>query len=102
LSGTSMATPHVSGVAALVWSHFPTKSAFEIRTALESTADDLGTAGRDNSYGYGLVNAKRAYDFLSCMPICRDSPLGWYDIEGPTYSCSWYSRGKDSVNRDTI
>lgn len=60
--GTSMATPHVSGVAALVWSYFPTCSASQIRTTLINSAQDLGAAGRDTKYGYGLVQAKAAYD----------------------------------------
>ncbi|WP_160152243.1 S8 family serine peptidase [Microbulbifer sp. ALW1] len=64
-NGTSMATPHVAGVAALVWSHFPSCSASEIRSALTSTAEDLGTAGRDNAYGFGLVKAKDAVDYLT-------------------------------------
>jgi subtilisin family serine protease len=59
--GTSMATPHVSGVAALVWSHFPDCTGEQIRTTLNNTAKDLGAAGRDNLYGYGLVQAKAAY-----------------------------------------
>lgn len=63
--GTSMATPHVSGVAALLWSAFPGKSNAEIRAALQNTAQDLGAAGRDSYYGYGLVQAKAAYDALS-------------------------------------
>lgn len=63
-NGTSMATPHVSGVAALVWSHFDTLSNVDIRNALAATAEDLGAAGRDNSYGYGLVQAKAAVDHL--------------------------------------
>ncbi|MGH9509402.1 MAG: S8 family serine peptidase, partial [Terriglobales bacterium] len=56
--GTSMATPHVAGVAALVWSHYPTCTNVEIRQALRTTAQDLGPAGKDNAYGYGLVQAK--------------------------------------------
>ena len=64
-NGTSMATPHVAGVSALVWSHFPSCSASEIRSALTSTAEDLGTAGRDNAYGYGLVQAKAAVEYLT-------------------------------------
>jgi len=64
LSGTSMASPHVAGVAALVWSHFQSSSAIEIRNALFNSAEDLGTPGRDNYYGHGLVNAKAAYDLL--------------------------------------
>jgi len=63
-SGTSMATPHVSGVAALVWSLYPEKTAVEIRAALQDSALDLGRSGRDNSYGYGLVDAGNAVQFL--------------------------------------
>ncbi len=63
--GTSMATPHVSGVAALVWSHFPDCTGEQIRNALNKTAEDLGAAGRDVEYGYGLVQAKAAYDRLA-------------------------------------
>ena len=63
--GTSMASPHVAGVAALVWSHHPGKTNAEIREALQNTALDLGSAGKDNSYGYGLVQAKAAVEYFS-------------------------------------
>jgi len=63
-NGTSMATPHVSGVAALVWSANPSWTNAEIRDALDATAEDLGAAGRDVAYGYGLVQAKAALDYL--------------------------------------
>ncbi len=62
--GTSMATPHVSAVAALVWSANPSWTNVQIRDALAQTALDLGAAGRDNATGYGLVQAKAALDFL--------------------------------------
>ncbi|NUQ78119.1 MAG: S8 family serine peptidase [Polyangiaceae bacterium] len=62
--GTSMATPHVSGVAALVWSFNPSWTNAQIRSALTATAEDLGAAGRDSSFGYGLVQAKAALDYL--------------------------------------
>jgi len=62
--GTSMATPHVSAVAALVWSAKPTATNAQVRDALYATAIDLGTAGRDDSYGNGLVQAKAAMDLL--------------------------------------
>ena len=58
--GTSMATPHVSAVAALIWSCHPTKTSQQIRNALTSTALDRGAPGRDNSYGFGIVQAKTA------------------------------------------
>lgn len=61
-NGTSMATPHVSAVAALVWSYFPKCSADQIRNTLDKSAQDLGAPGRDPYYGYGLVQAKAAYD----------------------------------------
>jgi serine protease len=63
--GTSMATPHVAGVAALVWSHYTQCSAAQIRNALTATAEDLGSTGRDVYYGHGLVQAKAMYDALA-------------------------------------
>ncbi|GIU44369.1 peptidase S8 [Shewanella sairae] len=67
-NGTSMATPHVSGVATLVWGYHTQCSAEQVRSALKATADDLDTAGRDNKTGFGLVNATaaRAYLDQSC------------------------------------
>lgn len=62
--GTSMATPHVAGVAALVWSHHLGCTNIDIRNALRASAEDLGVTGRDDYYGYGLVKAKAASDFL--------------------------------------
>jgi serine protease len=62
--GTSMAAPHVSGVAALLWSARPSLSAAEVRKLLEDSARDLGPAGHDATYGHGLVQAKAALDLL--------------------------------------
>ncbi|MDF2180412.1 S8 family serine peptidase [Aliiglaciecola sp. CAU 1673] len=64
-NGTSMASPHVAGVAALAWSKNPTCTASQVRTALRSTAVDLDTAGRDNRTGYGLVQTKAASDYMA-------------------------------------
>ncbi|HYO54750.1 S8 family serine peptidase [Archangium sp.] len=66
--GTSMAAPHVTGVAALVWSARPTLTATEVRSLLERTAKDLGEPGHDPRYGYGLVQAKAALDALQQVP----------------------------------
>ena len=62
--GTSMATPHVSGVAALVWSAHPTWTAAQVRTALTATALDSGAPGRDIAYGYGIVRAAAAIAYV--------------------------------------
>jgi serine protease len=64
-NGTSMATPHVTGVAAIVWSNNIDCSADEVRSALKSTAIDLNVAGRDDKTGFGLVQAKAASDALA-------------------------------------
>ena len=69
--GTSMATPHVVGVAALVWSQNPAWTNDQIRSALQATAVDLGVAGKDAAYGYGLIQAKAALDYLNAVPpVC--------------------------------
>ncbi len=60
MTGTSMATPHVAGVAALVESARGVMTPDQLTTVLESTATDLGPAGRDDAYGYGLVRADAA------------------------------------------
>ncbi len=63
--GTSFSTPHVAGVAALIWSAHKTKPASAVRQALTSTARDLGDPGRDPYYGFGLIQAKAALQALS-------------------------------------
>lgn len=65
--GTSMATPHVSAVAALVWSYFPSCTATQIRDTLNKSAQDLGDPGRDVHYGFGLVQAKTAYTRINTL-----------------------------------
>ena len=65
MSGTSMATPGVAGVAALVWSNHDTCTGTEIRNALKATAEDAGTTGKDDYFGYGIVKAKAASDYIT-------------------------------------
>lgn len=81
MSGTSMATPHVAGVAALVWSyHRDTCSASQVREALRMSAEDLGTPGYDISFGYGLVQAENAKLYLD--GLCGGSGLTRADQDG--------------------
>jgi thermitase len=60
LSGTSMATPHASGVTGVLWQLFPASTASAIRSKLDAAVDDLGPAGRDQSFGFGRVNLCKA------------------------------------------
>lgn len=60
MSGTSMATPFVAGVAALVWSQNASLRNQDVRKILARTADDLGNAGWDIEYGFGRVDADEA------------------------------------------
>jgi subtilisin family serine protease len=56
-SGTSFAAPHVSGVLALILSAYPQLTSDQALDLLETNAVDLGAVGRDNHFGYGLINA---------------------------------------------
>merc|ERR1719203_2221356 len=73
-SGTSMATPHVSAVALLLWNKYPGCTAVEIRTALEQGAKDKGAPGRDNYYGHGLVKYWGSVEYLNANPCAPPPP----------------------------
>jgi len=92
-NGTSMATPHVSGVAALVWSHNPAWSNAQIRAALRATAEDLGPSGRDDYYGYGLVQARAALDYLGTVQAPPTASFTWTCEE---LSCRFTDTSTDS------
>lgn len=65
--GTSMATPHVSGLAALLYSN-GVSTPDNIRNAMQNTAVDLGSTGWDMYYGYGLIDAYAALTYNSNIP----------------------------------
>ncbi|HEB60809.1 MAG TPA: hypothetical protein ENJ06_03190, partial [Phycisphaeraceae bacterium] len=69
MSGTSMACPHVAGLACLVWSADPSLTNDEVRSIIESTADDKGTPGWDQQFGYGRINAYAAVDAVYNPPV---------------------------------
>ena len=68
-TGTSMAAPHVSGVAALVLAANPSLSGAQLRARLTSTAVDMGPPGFDTRYGYGRVDAYNAVTGQSSPPM---------------------------------
>ena len=65
MSGTSMATPHVTGTAALIRSRHPTWSASGVRGAIASTCYNLGPSGWDSTFGWGLIDARAAVSLSS-------------------------------------
>jgi len=88
-SGTSMATPHVSGVAALVWSADSSKTNSDIRAALTANALDLGAAGKDNAYGYGVVQASNAWAWLGGGSVSNQAPLASLTSSCTGLSCAF-------------
>jgi hypothetical protein len=77
--GTSMASPHVNGVIALIRQACPDLSVDEVKQVLYDTATDLGAPGKDNNYGYGMVDAYAAVQLALSMcsgaPRARDANL---------------------------
>ncbi|NNG26784.1 MAG: S8 family serine peptidase, partial [Ignavibacteriaceae bacterium] len=68
--GTSGATPHVAGTAALIWSINPLLSPEQVSMILQTTAIEKGAAGKDNRYGAGRIDAYEAYLLaLAMIPV---------------------------------
>ena len=78
--GTSLAAPHVAGAFALLLGINPQLTVTQLESAVKSAALDLGTAGPDNSYGYGRVNVVRAAENLNLIPV--HIPSGDVDGDG--------------------
>lgn len=88
MSGTSMATPAAAGIAALIWSNNPGCTGTDVREAMKATAEDQGAAGRDDYFGYGIVKAKAANDFLAASS-CGGAPTGNLPpVASFTFSCT--------------
>lgn len=110
-SGTSMSAPAVSGIAALVWSNFENCTGSEIRNALKVTASDHGASGHDDYFGYGIVQAAKASEYLQnnvCeadsvdipdVPSSDDLTLNGYKSKGSKYvELTWYSLSGNNVD----
>lgn len=83
-SGTSMAAPHVAGIVALIYEACPHLPVDEVKQVLYDTAIDLGSAGKNNQYGWGMVDAPAAV--LAALAACDFSitlPDGTPDVIAP-------------------
>ena len=96
MSGTSMATPAISGIAALVWSNHGECSGTDIRNALKVTAQDSGASGKDVYFGYGIAKAKAASDYLTANSCggTTPPPAGDFKLSANGYK----SKGKQQVD----
>lgn len=72
-SGTSMATPHTSGTAMLLWSYDITLTNAEVFELIRSTAEDKGAAGFDERFGWGRINASFAMQKAALNRFVADS-----------------------------
>lgn len=77
-SGTSMAAPHVTGVAAVLMHRFPYMSADQISAVIKTTATDLGVPGIDNLFGWGRVNLREAINGPKMFITKEDIPQEFY------------------------
>jgi subtilisin family serine protease len=77
--GTSMATPHVSGLTALLLARYPSYSPDQVASAILDNAVDLGAAGWDEHFGCGRVDASQALSngALAAEPICLEGVASW-------------------------
>ncbi|WP_152979591.1 autotransporter domain-containing protein [Stenotrophomonas daejeonensis] len=72
MTGTSMATPHVTGALALLMERFPYLDNPQIRDVLLTTTTDLGAPGVDEIYGWGLIDLKKAIDGPGMLRVDTD------------------------------
>ena len=69
VSGTSPACPHVAGIGALLLSLNKDLTPLQIENIIEQQADDLGTTGRDDIFGWGRINMRKAVNSISAPPV---------------------------------
>lgn len=103
LSGTSMATPHVAGALALAMSCAPAGTTrTQLVNALYSTAEDLGTAGRDDSYGYGLARADRLVSTICTGGSGNHNPTASFTASTSGLTVNVNGSGSSDVDGDSL
>ena len=79
MSGTSMAAPHVAGLAALLFSLNPRLTNAQVRALIETNVDDLGIVGWDAYFGSGRINARKSLA-AAVPPPLSEWPVGCQDL----------------------
>lgn len=104
MSGTSMATPHVSGALALALSCAPAGTTrATVTNALYSTAEDLGTAGRDDFFGYGLARVDRLVSTVcSGTGPANNAPTASFTTSTSGLTASVNGTGSSDPDGDTL
>lgn len=102
-SGTSMASPHVAGLAALVLAKNPSLSAAQVRAILTASAEDKGVAGRDPQYGFGRINAQQALALAdtppSVSPTATGNPTNTGNPSGSTTATATPTSGSSQIKK---
>lgn len=102
LVGTSMAAPQVSGLAALLRALQPTATPAQIRARIEETADDLGTPGKDNQFGYGRINVYRAINGFTAAEPGNTPPTASFTAQCTGLSCNFNGSASSDVDGTII
>lgn len=87
--GTSMATPHVAGAAAIIWSSDTSKTNQEIRDALTSSALDIDVPGKDQASGFGLIQVVDAWKALGGILNTNTEPTPSFSFNCADLNCSF-------------
>ncbi|MBP9127417.1 MAG: S8 family serine peptidase [Elusimicrobia bacterium] len=108
LNGTSMAAPHVSGLAALILAQHPDYTASQVRQVIRQSADDVGPPGPDIDSGVGRINARAAMVAVPASPdatpplVSVQTPAPGAVLSGPTVLAGTASDNVGVVKVDVL